>query len=93
VGGAPGSSVNAAAGDPFTSPSQPGRSAHGSRSGGSESGISFTPPPPIELTSPVSGIAFGRAPFLWPLFAALDALLCAGIVVVVRRVRSARGGR
>jgi hypothetical protein len=54
----------------------------------SQDGIAFTPLPPIQLTSPVTGLSFGNAPFMWPLFAALDVLLVGLTVVLVRRTLS-----
>jgi len=37
---------------------------------------------------PGTAISFGKAPFLWPLFAALDVMGLAAVVTVVRRTWS-----
>jgi len=44
-------------------------------------------PPPSSITLPtaVSGINFGKAPFLWPLFLGLDLLGLGGVVLVLRK--------
>jgi hypothetical protein len=47
--------------------------------------IDLVPPPSLPFTSPVAGIAFGSAPFLWPVFLALDAVLLVAAATVLRR--------
>ena len=40
-------------------------------------GLSVTAPPPVDQLTPLAGISFGQAPYLWPLFLLLD-LIAAG---------------
>jgi hypothetical protein len=47
-------------------------------------GLSFLPPPGVELT-PLAGISFGQAPNIWPLFLLLDVMAAFGVVVAVRK--------
>ncbi|MBV8444738.1 MAG: hypothetical protein JOZ92_02345 [Candidatus Dormibacteraeota bacterium] len=47
--------------------------------------ITLPPPPPIQLASPGAAFNFGKAPFIWPLFALLDLLGLAAVAVVLRR--------
>jgi hypothetical protein len=47
-------------------------------------GLSLSAPPLVEQLTPLAGISFGKAPYLWPLFLILD-LIAAGVVVVVVR--------
>jgi hypothetical protein len=42
------------------------------------------------VISPVAGLSFGKAPFLWPLFAVLDVFAVAAVALVVRRAWSKR---
>ncbi|MFN2581532.1 MAG: hypothetical protein ABR498_02180 [Candidatus Dormibacteria bacterium] len=52
-------------------------------------GILVQPPPAsITLANGPGGINFGKAPFLWPLFLALDFLGVAAVVLVVRKTWS-----
>ena len=62
----------------------------GSVPGGTDAGITIPPPQAVEFTSPVSGFSFGKAPFLWPLFLALDVIAMAGVVFVLRKTWSKR---
>jgi hypothetical protein len=50
--------------------------------------ITIQPPPAVETLSPVAGISFGKAPFLWPLFIALDFLGLGAVVLVLRKTWS-----
>ncbi|MBV8302169.1 MAG: hypothetical protein JOY68_09640 [Candidatus Dormibacteraeota bacterium] len=52
-----------------------------------------TAPPDVLSLLPIAGLNFGNAPFLWPAFAALDALTAAGLVWMVRRNRRNAAGR
>ena len=47
-------------------------------------GLSFLAPPGVELT-PLAGISFGQAPYIWPLFLLLDVMVAVGVVVAVRK--------
>ena len=51
---------------------------------------SLVPPPPssINLPSATSGINFGKAPFLWPLFLGLDVLGAGAVVLALRKTWS-----
>jgi hypothetical protein len=55
-------------------------------------GLSLSPPPPVEQLTPLAGISFGQAPYLWPLFLLLDVIAAGVAVVVVRRTLSATHG-
>ncbi len=56
--------------------------------GGTTSSLLIPAPPAVQLSSPVAGISFGRAPFLWPLFVVLDALALIAVVIVLRKTWS-----
>jgi hypothetical protein len=51
-------------------------------------GLSVSPPPPVEELTPLAGISFGKAPYLWPLLVLLDLLTAAAVVLLVRRTWS-----
>lgn len=53
------------------------------------SSLNVAPVPVVQSVSPVSGVEFGHAPILWPLFGILDVLGLAAVYVLVRRLRSA----
>ena len=53
--------------------------------GGTAAGIVLAAPSAVALTSPGSGLSFGKAPFLWPLFIGLDVLAIAAAVFVLRK--------
>ncbi len=55
-------------------------------------GLSMTGPPPVAELTPLAGISFGRAPYLWPLFLLLDLIAAGAVVVLVRRTWSATSG-
>jgi hypothetical protein len=46
----------------------------------------------VEQLTPLAGISFGQAPYLWPLFLLLDVIAAGVAVVVVRRTLSATHG-
>ena len=52
-------------------------------------GVSVATVPTVEQLGPASGLQFGHAPILWPLFGILDVLGLAAVVTVFRRLRSA----
>lgn len=54
-------------------------------------GLDITPPPPVVQLSPLAGISFGRAPYLWPMFLLLDLVAAGVVVLVVRRTWSTTG--
>lgn len=62
----------------------------GAAVGGTGARLNLPAPPAIELTSPVAGLTFGKAPFLWPLFAVLDVLAMAAVGFVLRKTWSKR---
>jgi len=53
-------------------------------------GLSVASIPPVQQLSPVSGLLFGHALILWPLFGLLDLLGLAAVYLVVRRFRATR---
>lgn len=59
--------------------------------GPASAGLQLSPPPPVEQLSPLAGIFFGQAPYLWPLFVILDVAAAAAVAVVVRRTWSRNG--
>ena len=74
-----------------------GTSLAGSRGGTSDanrtapSGLNVNPPPPVEQLTPLAGINFGQAPYLWPLFLLLDVVAAGAVVLVVRKTWSTAG--
>lgn len=65
-----------------------GGSSGGRGSSSSAGGLNIGPPPSVLAIGPGTAISFGKAPFLWPLFAALDILGLAAVVTVVRKTWS-----
>ncbi len=55
-------------------------------------GLSVTPPPPVDQLTPLAGISFGQAPYVWPLFVLLDVIAAAAVVLLVRRTWSPNSG-
>ncbi len=55
-------------------------------------GLAVSPPPPVEQLTPLAGISFGQAPYLWPLFILLDVIAAAAVVLLVRRTWSPTSG-
>ena len=55
-------------------------------------GLAVSPPPPVEQLTPLAGISFGQAPYLWPLFIVLDVIAFAAVVLLVRRTWSPTSG-
>ena len=55
-------------------------------------GLSIAPPPPVDQLTPLAGISFGQAPYLWPLFLLLDAIAAGAVVLLVRRTWSPNSG-
>jgi hypothetical protein len=55
-------------------------------------GLSISPPPPVDQLTPLAGISFGHAPYLWPLFLLLDAIAAGTVVLLVRRTWSVNSG-
>jgi hypothetical protein len=55
-------------------------------------GLNVSPPPPVEQLTPLAGISFGQAPYLWPLFLLLDVVAAVAVVLVVRKTWSAPAG-
>lgn len=47
-------------------------------------GLGMAPPPAVQGLSPLPGISFGHAPYLWPAFAVLDVLALGGVAMVIR---------
>jgi hypothetical protein len=69
-----------------------GAASGGGRVGGprgtTPAGLNIGPPPSVLALGPVSPVGLGSAPFLWPLFAALDVLGLVAVVTVVRKTWS-----
>jgi len=65
-----------------------GGGAADSAAGGTAASLDLAAPSAIALTSPGSGLSFGKAPFLWPLFIGLDVLAMAGVAFVLRKTWS-----
>ena len=55
---------------------------------GTSADLATLPPPLVEPLTPLAGISFAHAPYLWPLFLLLDVLTALVVVLVVRRTRS-----
>jgi uncharacterized membrane protein YgcG len=72
-----------------------GFSGGGGSSGGGVVGatlaqsLNVAPVPVVQEVSPVSGLEFGHAPILWPLFGILDLLGLGAVYLLVRRLRAA----
>jgi hypothetical protein len=77
-----------------TVPTSPGSNSGGGEGSGSAvdpatpGAITIQPPGAVETLSPVAGISFGKAPFLWPLFIVLDFLGLGAVVLVLRKTWS-----
>jgi hypothetical protein len=56
--------------------------------GSTAAALNIGPPPSVLAIGPASSLSFGKAPFLWPLFAVLDAMGLGAVVWVVRRTWS-----
>ncbi|MDQ6856204.1 MAG: hypothetical protein M3Z57_03930 [Candidatus Dormibacteraeota bacterium] len=96
-GARPGSSTAptrsaAAAGGPFDSSSGPGSSATSTVTVPPSVGLAVSAPPPVEQLTPLAGISFGKAPYLWPLFILLDLIAVGAVVFLVRRTWSPTSG-
>jgi hypothetical protein len=69
----------------------PGRRGGSSAPGSvtlSDQSLSPGPLPSVEPLTPIAGISFGKAPYLWPLFILLDVIAAAAAVLVVRKTWS-----
>ncbi len=55
-------------------------------------GLAVAPPPTVEALTPLAGISFGQAPYLWPLFLLLDVVAACAVVFLVRRTWSSTSG-
>jgi hypothetical protein len=44
--------------------------------------------PPVEQLTPLAGISFGQAPYLWPLFVLLDVVAAGAVLLAVRKTWS-----
>lgn len=86
-----------------TSGSQPGASSFSGSGQGFAStagtvgaqqsvGLAVAPPPPVDQLTPLAGISFGKAPYLWPLFLLLDVIAAGAVVLLVRRTWSQNRG-
>ena len=54
-------------------------------------GLDLAQPPPVEQLTPLAGISFGQAPYVWPLFLLLDVVAAFAVVIAVRKTWSAPG--
>jgi hypothetical protein len=54
-------------------------------------GLTLAQPVAVEQLSPLAGISFGRAPYLWPLFVLLDVIAACAVVLAVRKSWSTLG--
>jgi uncharacterized membrane protein YgcG len=61
----------------------------GGNAAAASEGVSVAAVPGVQQLSATSGLEFGHAPILWPLFGVLDVLGIAAVVIVARRLRSA----
>jgi hypothetical protein len=70
----------------------PGASAGGPGAGAAVSqqagGLELANPPPVEQLTPLAGISFGQAPYVWPLFMLLDVVAAVAVVIAVRKTWS-----
>jgi hypothetical protein len=93
--GSPGgrtSSSSSGAASQFGSGSNSGSSATSTVTSPQSLGLSLAAPPPVDQLTPLAGISFGQAPFLWPLFLLLDAIAAGAVVLLVRRTWSPKSG-
>ena len=68
-------------------------SSAGSTLGSPQSvGLSVTAPPPVAQLTPLAGISFGQAPYLWPLILILDLIAAGAVALLVRRTWSPTSG-
>jgi hypothetical protein len=88
AGGTPGTSTTGS-GSGGTSGAGSGGIATAGSSG--HNGLNVNPPPPVEQLTPLAGINFGQAPYLWPLFLLLDVIAAGAVVLVVRKTWSTAG--
>jgi hypothetical protein len=88
AGGTPGTSTTGS-GSGGTSGTGSGGIATAGSSG--RNGLNGNPPPPVEQLTPLAGINFGQAPYLWPLFLLLDVIAAGAVVLVVRKTWSTAG--
>jgi hypothetical protein len=88
AGGTPGTSTTGS-GSGGTSGTGSGGIATAGSSG--HNGLNGNPPPPVEQLTPLAGINFGQAPYLWPLFLLLDVIAAGAVVLVVRKTWSTAG--
>jgi hypothetical protein len=90
TGGSPraGSRSPGGASVPFGSVPGSGSSATSALSAPQSVGLAVSPPPPVEQLTPLAGISFGQAPYLWPLFILLDVVAAGAVVFLVRRTWS-----
>jgi hypothetical protein len=65
--------------------SGPVSAAPGTVSAPQSVGLSVGPPLPVEQLTPLAGISFGQAPYVWPLFLILDVIAAAAVALLVRR--------
>jgi hypothetical protein len=93
-GSASGPSSRSSVGAPtsFGSSSGSGSSATSTLSVPQSVGLVVSPPPPVEQLTPLAGISFGQAPYLWPLFILLDVIAAGAVVLLVRRTWSPTSG-
>jgi hypothetical protein len=88
AGGTPGTSTTGS-GSGGTSGTGSGGTATTVSSG--QNGLNMSPPPPVVQLTPLAGINFGQAPYLWPLFLLLDVIAAGAVVLVVRKTWSTPG--
>jgi hypothetical protein len=71
----------------------PGSGASSSTGGAAilAGGLDLAQPPPVEQLTPLAGISFGQAPYVWPLFLLLDVVAAFAVVIAVRKTWSASG--
>ncbi|MBJ7609203.1 MAG: hypothetical protein JF887_07195 [Candidatus Dormibacteraeota bacterium] len=75
-----------------TATAAPGGPSSGSGAGTTQpAGLNLPQPAPVEQLTPLAGISFGQAPYLWPLFLLLDVIGAVAVAVVVRRTWSTAG--
>jgi hypothetical protein len=53
--------------------------------------ITLAQPVAVEPLTPLGGISFGQAPYLWPLFVLLDLIAAGAVVIAVRKSWSKTG--
>lgn len=51
-------------------------------------GLDLAQPAPVEQLTPLAGISFGQAPYVWPLFLILDVFAAAAVAIAVRKTWS-----